>query len=240
MMMPQLPNLNQAQSDVDMLNVQKTADDFDKIEVSFEDIYNKNEAANMKDLLTCPICLNILISPVQCNKCNKCFCKICIDNYANSKSVCPFRCENPLYNPNKFVENVLAILKFKCTNGCGKIIKYEDLRNHYEEDCDKIDYKTKYKELLKKYKELQKLFNDNFQSLNNVVPNKNKFPPMSQNNQNFSNETQYNPNHPIFNQSQNNQTQNIHILNNPTNLGVLVPRFNNFYNIHVTRRRNLS
>ena len=174
-MMPQLPNLNQAQSDVDMLNVQKTADDFDKIEVSFEDIYNKNEAANMKDLLSCPICLNILISPVQCNKCNKCFCKICIDNYANSKSVCPFRCENPLYNTNKFVENVLAILKFKCTNGCGKIIKYEDLRNHYEEDCDKIDYKTKYKELLKKYRELKNSKNNNNninnnQNLNNVRP----------------------------------------------------------------------
>ena len=223
------------------VNNKNSFNDINKPEVSFDDIDNKSEAEKMKDLLTCPICLNILISPVQCNKCNKCFCKICIDNYATSKSVCPFRCQNPLYNPNKFVENVLAILKFKCTNGCGKIINYEDLQKHYEEDCDKIDYKTKYKELLKKYKELQKLFNDNFKSLNNVVPNNNKSPPMSQNNQNFSNETQNNPNHPIFNQSQNNQAQNIHILNN-RNLGVLVPRFNNFenYNIHITRRRNLS
>jgi len=177
--MPQLPNLNQAQSDIDMLNVQKTSDDFDKIEVSFEDIYNKNEAANMKDLLTCPICLNILISPVQCNICNKCFCKMCIDNYANSKNVCPFRCENPLYNPNKFVDNVLAILKFKCSNGCDKIIKYEELEKHYQEDCDKIDYKTKFKELLKKYKELKnsKKNNNNNQNLNNVrlINNNNPF-----------------------------------------------------------------
>ena len=187
MLMPQLLNLNQAESNVDMMNVQNTADDFDKIEVSFEDIYNKNETANMKDLLTCPICLNILMFPVQCNKCNKCFCKMCIDNYANSKSICPFRCDNPLYNPNKFVENVLAILQFKCKNGCDKIIKYEELQKHYQEDCDKIDFKAKYKELLKKYKELKNKnninnpFNNarpiNYQPPFQINPNQNQFLP---------------------------------------------------------------
>ena len=197
MLMPQLLNLNQAESNVDMMNVQNTADDFDKIEVSFEDIYNKNETANMKDLLTCPICLNILMFPVQCNKCNKCFCKICIDNYANSKSICPFRCDNPLYNPNKFVENVLAILQFKCKNGCDKIIKYEELQKHYQEDCDKIDFKAKYKELLKKYKELKNKNNIN-NPFNNARPI--NYPP---------------PFHPVvypynnnLNQNQNNQNEN--------------------------------
>ena len=174
MFIPQLLNLNQAQNDGDMMNAQNTADDFDKIEVSFEDIYNKNETANMKDLLTCPICLNILMFPVQCNKCNKCFCKMCIDNYANSKSICPFKCDNPLYNPNKFVENVLAILQFKCKNGCDKIIKYEELQKHYQEDCDKIDFKAKYKVLLKKYKELKKLAEDNGLSLDDLNPDGNQ------------------------------------------------------------------
>ena len=197
MFIPQLLNLNQAQNDGDMMNVQNTADDFDKIEVSFEDIYNKNETANMKDLLTCPICLNILMFPVQCNKCNKCFCKMCIDNYANSKSICPFRCDNPLYNPNKFVENVLAILQFKCKNGCDKIIKYEELKKHYQEDCDKIDFKAKYKELLKKYKELKNKNNIN-NPFNNARPI--NYPP---------------PFHPVvypynnnLNQNQNNQNVN--------------------------------
>jgi len=216
MMMPQLPNLSQAQSDVDMFNVQNTDEDFDKIEVSFEDIYNKTETSNMKDLLTCPICLNILMSPVQCNKCNKCFCKICIDNYTNSKSKCPFRCDNPLYNQNKFVENVLAILKFKCKNGCDKIIKYEDLQKHYQEDCDKIDYKAKYKELLKKYKEMKNPNNKN-QQFNNARP-PNIIPPFSaiQRNPFYGQYMQQAPYHPVVypynnnpNQNQNNQNINI-------------------------------
>ena len=212
MFIPQLLNLNQAQNDGDMMNVQNTADDFDKIEVSFEDIYNKNETANMKDLLTCPICLNILMFPVQCNKCNKCFCKMCIDNYANSKSICPFRCDNPLYNPNKFVENVLAILQFKCKNGCDKIIKYEELQKHYQEDCDKIDFKAKYKELLKKYKELKNKNNIN-NPFNNARPI--NYPPPFQI---YPNQNQFLPQppfHPVvypynnnLNQNQNNQNVN--------------------------------
>ena len=212
MLMPQLLNLNQAQNDGDMMNVQNTADDFDKIEVSFEDIYNKNETANMKDLLTCPICLNILMFPVQCNKCNKCFCKMCIDNYANSKSICPFRCDNPLYNPNKFVENVLAILQFKCKNGCDKIIKYEELQKHYQEDCDKIDFKAKYKELLKKYKELKNKNNIN-NPFNNARPI--NYPPPFQINPNQNPFLQPPPFHPVvypynnnLNQNQNNQNVN--------------------------------
>ena len=128
----------------------------ERIELSPDDIYNKTEVENMLELLKCPICLNILMTPVQCNKCNNCFCKLCIDHYQDSKIKCPFRCENPAYLENKFVKNVLSILKFKCKNGCDKIIKYEELEKHYEEDCEKIDYKAKYKGLLKKYKELKK------------------------------------------------------------------------------------
>ena len=136
-------------------NIRMNQDMNEKLEISPADIYNINEANNIKELLICPICLNILISPVQCNKCNKCFCKSCIDIYRDSNTKCPFRCVNPLYLENKFVNNVLSILKFKCKNRCGKIINYEDLEKHYEEECEKIDFKTKYKELLKKYKELK-------------------------------------------------------------------------------------
>ena len=144
----------------------------DKLEISPEDLYNKKDYENMKDLITCPICLNILFNPVQCNICNKCFCKLCIYSYKDSRIKCPFRCENPKYLENKFVNNVLAILKFKCKNGCEQIINYENLEKHYEEDCDKIDFKTKYKELLKKYKALKNLNNrNNNPFLNNINNN---------------------------------------------------------------------
>ena len=134
------------------VNNQINRENNEKLEITLEDIYNKSHVENMKDLITCPICLNILLSPVQCNICNKCFCKLCIDNYNDSKNKCPFRCQFPHYLENKYVNNVLSILKFKCKNGCNQIINYDDLGKHYEEDCDKIDFKTKYKELLKKYK----------------------------------------------------------------------------------------
>jgi hypothetical protein len=126
----------------------------EKLEISQDDIHNKKEASKMKDLLTCPICHNILISPVQCDKCNKCFCKRCIHDYKDSKTKCPFKCENPTYTENKFVKNVLSILKFKCKNKCGEIINYEDLERHYIEECNRIDFKASYKDLLTKYKAL--------------------------------------------------------------------------------------
>ena len=153
-----------------MFQKKNNYNDNQKLEISPDDIFNINEEINLKELLKCPICLNILISPVQCNKCNKCFCKLCIENYNDSKNKCPFRCINPVYLGNKFVNNVLSILKIKCKNGCGKIINYEDLEKHYEEDCDKLDFKTKYKELLKKYKELKKY---KFQYKNNLNNEKN-------------------------------------------------------------------
>ena len=128
-----------------------------------------NEVSNMKDLITCPICLAILIKPVQCNKCNKCFCESCINHYSDSNLKCPFRCEKPSYTENKYVNNVLSLLKFKCKLGCNKIINYEHLEKHYEEDCEKINFKERYKEILKKYKEvkLEKNLLLKFRNLNN-------------------------------------------------------------------------
>ena len=178
-MNPNPENLEKSKSNDNTMNVQSknsnSKDDFDILDVSFEDIINKNETENLNDLITCPICLNLLISPLQCNQCNKCFCKGCIKDYEKKNNyVCPFKCENPEYNPNKFVNNVLSILKFKCKNGCDKIIKYDELEKHYQEDCDKIDFKAKYKVLLKKYKELKKLAEDNGLSLDDLNPDGNQ------------------------------------------------------------------
>ena len=66
------------------------------------------------------------------------------------------------------LNNVLSILKFKCKNGCNEIINYDNLEKHYEEDCDKIDFKTKYKELLIKYNALKNVNNNmNYNNMNN-------------------------------------------------------------------------
>ena len=41
------------------------------------------------------------------------------------------------------VKNILSNLKFQCKNGCDIQIPYNDLREHYEEKCPKLDFKPK-------------------------------------------------------------------------------------------------
>ncbi len=117
-----------------------------RISISPDDIYNRASSENIIPLLICQICLQILNCPVQCDICNQCFCEFCIKKYKNS---CPYRCKYPHFKKNKFVNNVLSTLKFKCKNGCGKIIDYDHLAKHYDEDCDNVDFKKKYKDLKK-------------------------------------------------------------------------------------------
>ena len=181
----------------------------EKLEISPDDIYNINEVQNMKDLLTCPICLNILITPVQCNICNKCFCEPCINNYINLNNKCPFNCPSPQYLGNKFVDNVLSILKFQCKNGCKQIVNYNDLEKHYEEDCKKIDFQTKYKELLKKYKRLKQNFDQLKSKLENDSLNPSSAPQL---------------NHPFYGYAYNN---NNNINNNNTNSNISNNDINN-------------
>ena len=129
--------------------------DFDikEFQISPDDIYNQYESQNIIPLLICQICFQVLNSPVQCQKCDNCFCELCIQK---NKKCCPYRCYNPNFKKNKFVNNVLATLKFKCKNGCKKIISYDELEKHYDEDCDNVDYKAKFKKLNRIYKDVKK------------------------------------------------------------------------------------
>ena len=53
------------------------------------------------------------------------------------------------------VKNILSNLKFKCKNGCDIQIPYNDLREHYEEKCPKLDFKPKYESLLSQFNKLK-------------------------------------------------------------------------------------
>ena len=125
--------------------------------LSPDDIYNKSSSENIIPLLLCQICLHILISPVECDKCKQCYCQSCIKKY---NYLCPYRCKNPNFKENKFINKVLSTLKFKCKNGCNKIIGYDNLEKHYDEDCDKIDFKKKYKDLKRSIELKEKIDKD--------------------------------------------------------------------------------
>ena len=111
-----------------------------------EDIINKNYYEQIKDMINCIICFNIIEDPVQCSICKYNFCNECIKKLAR----CPMGCQNYEIIPGTYCKELLSGLQIKC-NKCGLEVNYDNIGKHKEEDCPKIDFKEKYFELKKKY-----------------------------------------------------------------------------------------
>ena len=126
---------------------------FSELAISPDDITNKGSCETILNLLICQVCFHIIVSPVQCEKCDQCFCEYCIKRNKNN---CPYKCSSTNFKKNRFVNNILSTLKFKCSNGCGKIIDYDNLGKHYDEECEKIDFKKKYLDLKKRLEKAKK------------------------------------------------------------------------------------
>ena len=110
--------------------------------------------------LICPICLNILINPINCsiNKNSHSFCKKCIDIHLQKTNICPI-CKNIFeYKINKDIEKLLNSLFFKCNfnkKGCNKIINYSEYFNH----LNNCEYNNNiYECQVEKYNKSKKLF----------------------------------------------------------------------------------
>lgn len=92
------------------------------------------------DEYICPICLHVLWKPVECQNCQRMFCKSCIDECLKQKpNVCPLckhyqekRCSLMFYA-------LLCKFKIECenkNNGCENILLYESLDKHQQEQCE--------------------------------------------------------------------------------------------------------
>ena len=127
--------------------------DLDKFVIK-DDFYK-----SISDEITCSICSNIKRNPKMCTKCQNSFCSNCIEKWEKKAKICPYKCENPEYTFCRIVNNLLLKLNFNCKNNCGEIISYDQLNNHYEFDCAKIDLKEKNKKLLLKYNQLEVKYN---------------------------------------------------------------------------------
>ena len=112
------------------------------------DIVNKEYYEGVKDKINCSICLNIIKNPVQCNKWQKFFCSDCIKGVK-----CPFRCKNNEYTSGLLCNQLISELKIKCE--CGKVIDFDHIQKHKEEECEKADFKKSYFNLKKKYELLK-------------------------------------------------------------------------------------
>ena len=114
------------------------------------DFLVKDEAYSViENQVTCPICCEIKLNPKMCTNCQNTFCGKC----AGTLKSCPFKCETSNCIDSRLTKELLSKLSFKCINGCDKIIKFDDLKNHYDNECEKIDFKEKYvenKELIAK------------------------------------------------------------------------------------------
>ena len=82
---------------------------------------------NFKEFISCPLCNNILIEPVMCMKCQKSFCKKCINEREDNK--CPNKCEQVNFQKCLSKNEILTKLKFKCKY-CKSILSYDDALRH--------------------------------------------------------------------------------------------------------------
>lgn len=122
-----------------------------KLWLNPNNVTNKADFAFIEEMTTCPICLGILVDPVECSSCGNCFCNRCYEKFRIEKNTkdCIYKCKNIETKQNKIINKILAKIKFKCENGCGQEIEYFDLKSHYAKTCPKMDYKGKLLNLVK-------------------------------------------------------------------------------------------
>ena len=100
-----------------------------KVILDPESVLNKNLLQALDEISICNICKNIVWNPMECNKCEHCFCKNCIDNWLIQSHTCPFKCSGMSFKESRMIRSMLSNLLFKCGK-CGEVIKYENYDNH--------------------------------------------------------------------------------------------------------------
>ncbi|CAF1096024.1 unnamed protein product [Didymodactylos carnosus] len=95
--------------------------------------------SSIEEEYLCPLCYNLLLKPVECNNCQRVFCKQCIDKCLKAKpNLCPF-CEN--YQEKRCSPMFYALLcklKIECINkpnGCDQVLLYELIEEHETNKC---------------------------------------------------------------------------------------------------------
>ena len=109
----------------------------------------KNEVYELfKDTIICPVCNSLMIEPVICLSCQSNFCKKCSQKLKDKGDNCPKKCLVPNIKDVIGRNNLITKFTFKCINGCGEEILFDNIKNHYK-DCNPNNIK-KIKALSKK------------------------------------------------------------------------------------------
>ena len=94
-------------------------------------ISNYDEYKLLLDEMICPICLKVLLDPIECNQCQAIVCENCYFILKSADKNCFNEgCKGKYIKANKFVREILSNLSIKCY-GCNKDnIKYSEYLEH--------------------------------------------------------------------------------------------------------------
>ena len=94
-------------------------------------ISNYDEYKLLLDEMICPICLKVLLDPIECDQCQAIICDNCFFILKSAEKNCFNEgCKGKYKKANKFVREILNNLNIKCS-GCQKDnIRYSDYLNH--------------------------------------------------------------------------------------------------------------
>ena len=97
--------------------------------ITDESIIENPYYLRVKDLIRCNLCNKIFKEPVICKKCQKVYCKVCVENLEKNKGKCPNCKEESEYPESMDKSALLFSLIFLCKN-CKAEIKYTDVESH--------------------------------------------------------------------------------------------------------------
>ena len=94
-----------------------------------------NQDSDSDDDLSCPVCMDIFIDPVDHSTCGVTLCLVCCDELKNTNQACP-SCREPLnnVNPNRSMKKIADKRKVAC-NDCKTQMKRSDFQRHYHYVC---------------------------------------------------------------------------------------------------------
>jgi len=97
----------------------------------------------LSEELICSICLDIVNNPITCGKCSSPFGLKCIEDWFTRDKRCPKQCEFERSEFSLLLKRLVNKFEFYCfykTNGCNKIIEYENFNKHVN-SCEFANYK---------------------------------------------------------------------------------------------------
>jgi hypothetical protein len=102
----------------------------------------------MTDVLSCPVCLEMLIDPVDCQECSGTICRKCLP--ANDADNCVLCRQVSIFRPSRNTVKFLDLLKFKCRFrdlGC----MVESVYSNWDQHNKNCNQKTEIEQLKAEY-----------------------------------------------------------------------------------------